>query len=54
MIDGEGNTYQVADGYDRYFRRRTDDTWIGTRSHRDLSGLSGVNPDEYEEVKIKV
>lgn len=54
VIDGEGNTHQVADGYDRYFRRRVDNTWIGTRNHRDLSGLPGVNPDDYEEVRIKV
>lgn len=54
VIDGEGNTYQVADGFDRYFRRRVDGTWIGTRSHRDLRGLPGVNPDDYEEVRIKV
>jgi hypothetical protein len=54
VIDGEGNTYQVADGYDRYFRRRSDGAWLGTRNHRDLSGLPGVNPDDYDEVKIKV
>jgi hypothetical protein len=54
VIDSEGNTHQVADGYDRYFRRRSDGAWIGTRDHRDLSGLPGVNPNDYEEVKIKV
>lgn len=54
VIDGEGNTHQVADGYDRYFRRRSDGAWIGTQAHRDLRDLPGVNPDDYEEVKIKV
>ncbi|MFY0567956.1 hypothetical protein ACN28E_29565 [Archangium lansingense] len=54
VMDGEGNTYQVADGYDRYFRRRSDGAWIGTRDHRDLRGIPGVNPDDYDEVKIKV
>jgi hypothetical protein len=54
VSDGEGNTYQVADGYDRYFRRRSDGTWIGTRDQRDLRGLPGVNPDDYDEMKIKV
>ncbi|WP_224250168.1 hypothetical protein [Hyalangium gracile] len=54
VVDGAGNTYQVADGYDRYFRRRSDGAWIGTRDHRDLSGIPGVNPDDYDEVKIKV
>ncbi|MCY1077798.1 hypothetical protein [Archangium lansingense] len=54
VMDGEGNTYQVADGYDRYFRRRSDGAWIGTRDHRDLRGIPGVNPEDYDEVKIKV
>lgn len=54
VIDAEGNTYQVADGYERYFRRRSDNTWIGTRNHQDLSGLPGVNPDDYEEAKVKL
>lgn len=54
VIDADGNTYQVADGYERYFRRRADNTWIGTRNHQDLSGVPGVNPDDYEEVKIKL
>jgi hypothetical protein len=54
VIDGEGNTHQVADGYDRYFRRRSDGAWIGTRDQRDLRDIPGVNPDDYEEAKIKV
>ena len=54
VIDGEGNTHQVADGYDRYFRRRSDGAWIGTRGHRGLSDMPGVNPDDYEEGKSKL
>jgi len=54
VVDGEGNTHQVADGYDRYFRRRSDGTWIGTRDHRGLNEIPGVNSDDYEEAKIKV
>lgn len=54
VMDREGNTYQVADGHDRYFRRRSDGAWIGTPAHRDLRDIPGVNPDDYEEVKIKV
>jgi len=54
VVDGEGNTHQVADGYDRYFRRRSDGAWIGTRDQRDLRGIPGVNPDDYDEAKIKV
>jgi hypothetical protein len=30
-----------------------DGAWIGTRDHRDLSDLPGVNPADYEEMKIK-
>jgi hypothetical protein len=54
VIDSEGDTHQVADGYDRYFRRRSDGAWIGTQGHRDLSEIPGVNPDDYDEAKIKV
>lgn len=54
VVDGEGNTYQVSDGYDRYFRRRSDGVWIGTKGDRDLSGLRGVDPAQFDEVKIKV
>jgi hypothetical protein len=54
VVDGEGNTHQVADGYDRYFRRRSDGAWIGTRDHRDLRDIPGVTPDDYDEAKIKV
>lgn len=53
VVDGAGNTHQVADGYDRYFRRHSDGAWIGTRGHQGLSDLPGVNPNDYEEVKIK-
>jgi hypothetical protein len=42
----EGHTHQVADGYDRYFRRQSDGTWIGTRNDRDLRGLPGVDPND--------
>lgn len=54
VVDGAGNTYQVADGYDRYFRRRSDGAWIGTRGHQGLRDLHGVNPDDYDEMKIKL
>ena len=54
VVDREGNTHQVADGYDCYFRRRSDGAWIGTRDHRGLNEVPGVNPDDYDEAKIKV
>lgn len=54
VIDGEGNTHQVTAGYDRYFRNRSDGTWIGTKNDRDLRGLAGVDPSLYDEVKIKI
>lgn len=54
VVDPDGHTHQVADGFDRYFRRRSDGAWIGTRGDRDLSGLPGVDPSQYDEVRIKV
>lgn len=54
VVDAEGHRHQVQDGFDRYFRRRLDGTWIGTKGQRDLRGLPGVNPDEYDELRIQV
>lgn len=54
VVDPDGHTHQVADGFDRYFRRRSDGAWIGTRGDRDLSGLPGVDPSQFDEARIKV
>ena len=54
VVDAEGNRHQVQDGFDRYFRRRSDGTWIGTKDQRDLRGLPGVNPDEFDEAQVVV
>lgn len=54
VVDAEGQTHQIAAGYDRYFRRRSDGMWIGTHGDRDLRGVSGINPDDFEEMKIKI
>jgi hypothetical protein len=54
VVDSEGQTHQIAAGYDRYFRRRSDGVWIGTHGDRDLRGVSGINPDDFEELKIKI
>lgn len=54
VVDAEGNRHQVQDGFDRYFRRRSDGTWIGTKDQRDLRGLPGVNPDEFDEARVVV
>jgi hypothetical protein len=43
----------VASGYDRYYYRRHDETWIGLQEHQQLSDVPGVNPDDYEEVRIQ-
>lgn len=53
VVDGEGNTHQVAAGYDRYFHRKSDGAWIGLPSHQDLSGVPGIDPNDFEETKIK-
>ena len=41
VIDGEGHTHQVADGYERYFRRRSDGAWIGTRTSATCAASPG-------------
>jgi len=53
VVDGEGHTEKVADGYDRYFRHRSDGTWIGTTADRDLHGLPGIDPTQFDEWKVK-
>jgi hypothetical protein len=55
VVDSSGNTYQVDGSHERYYVNRRDNTYIGTDSTTDREGLRarGVNPDDYEEVKIK-
>lgn len=53
VVDARGDVHQVPAGYDRYFYRASDGTFIGTRSHEDLRGRPGIDPSQFEEVAIK-
>lgn len=56
VIDGAGNAYQVEGGHERYYKHRRDNSYLGTDAsveHQDLRARFGVNPDDYEEVRIK-
>lgn len=55
VIDGSGNAYQVDIHHDRYYVNTRDNTYIGAGAateRQDLRGSHGVNPDDYEEVRI--
>lgn len=56
VIDASGEAHQVEAGHDRYYRHRRDGTFVGTDStveREDLRARLGVNPDDYEEVRVK-
>lgn len=53
VVDPDGHPRQVEDGYDRYFRRRSDDAVIGVRGDRDLSGLPGIDPADFDELRVR-
>lgn len=51
----DGSTYQVDSHHERYYVNKRDNTYIGTGAtteHADLRRTFGVNPDDFEEVKI--
>jgi hypothetical protein len=55
VADAAGNTYQVAGHHERYYVNKRDDSYIGTGAtveQADLGRAHGVNPDDYEEVRI--
>lgn len=55
VADSSGTTYQVDAHHERYFVNKRDNTYIGAGTGTELSDLRrthGVNPDDYEEVKI--
>lgn len=55
VVNSSGQTFKVDNSHQKYFVNTTDNTYIGTdatTSIHDLSRLAGVNPDDYEEVKI--
>jgi hypothetical protein len=56
VVNSGGATFQVESGQDRYFRNKSQNTFIGTDSTKELEDLRkvwGLNPDDYEEVKAK-
>lgn len=56
VVGSGGNQYQVQSGAGRYYRNTNDNSYIGTHGtveHGDLRSAWGLNPDDYEEVKIK-
>jgi hypothetical protein len=56
VVDASGATYQVEAGHERYYRNRQDGTCIGTGGAVDREALRerfGVNPEDYEEVRIR-
>jgi hypothetical protein len=55
VVDGSGNTYQVEAHHERYYLNTRDNTYIGVSSTTELADLRkkfGVNPDDYQEVKV--
>lgn len=56
VVSSSGKAFQVDNAYERYYVNKHNNTYIGTKSTTDLDALrreAGVNPDDYEEVKIK-
>jgi hypothetical protein len=56
VVNSTGSTFQVESGQDRYFRNKSDNTYIGTDGTKELEDLRkiwGLNPDDYENVKVK-
>lgn len=53
VIDAYGEAHQVQAGFDRYFYRRHDGTMIGLEAHQQLSDVPGINPADYEELRIQ-
>jgi hypothetical protein len=55
VMDSDGRTYQVDIHHDRYFVNPRDNTYIGVGAatdREDLRRTHGVNPDDFEEVRI--
>lgn len=56
VVDSEGVAHQVEAGHERYYRSRRDGSFIGagaTLEREDLRARFGVNPDDYEEVRVR-
>jgi hypothetical protein len=55
VVSSNGKTYQVDNSYQRYFMNKTNHTYVGGDIGMDLDKLRqlGLNPDDYEEVKVR-
>ncbi|RYG49611.1 hypothetical protein EON79_00690 [bacterium] len=55
VVGSGGKTYQVDNSYQRYFMHKQNRTYVGGDSTMDIDKLRslGLNPSDYEEVKIK-
>ncbi len=55
VVNSAGQTYQVDNNYQRYFINKNDGTYVGGDIRMDADQLRtmGLNPDDYEEAKIK-
>ncbi len=55
VASSSGKTYQVDGSYQRYYMHKRDSTYVGGDTHMDLDALRklGLNPDDYQEVKVK-
>ena len=56
VVAADGSTFQVEAGHQRYYKHKRDDSYLGTDSSVDVADLRarfGVNPDDYEEVRVK-
>jgi hypothetical protein len=55
VLGSDGTTYQVDSHHERYYVNKRDNTYIGagaTMERNDLRKAFGVNPEDYEEVRI--
>lgn len=55
VVNSSGQTWQVDNSYDKYYVNRNDNSYIGgdVRLDADEIRRRGLNPDDYEEVKIR-
>jgi hypothetical protein len=56
VVTSGGKAFQVDNRYQRYYINKNDGTYIGTNAfteQSDLGRIPNVNPDDYEEAKIK-
>jgi hypothetical protein len=55
VLDSSGKSFQVDSSYQRYFINKNDGTYVGGDIRMDVDKLRtlGLNPDDYEEAKIK-